>query len=416
MKTIETIFDSGNFDTKKILNRSTKKINQTDLDNIENNGATFELLQSLNVPVFKYRTQITIHGLFPELKNNYIGNYKNLFQNKNLSIGVKYNAIDFYKKEKIYKVLNSLYDWSIEKNSIHFRAIKYHRIDNKEQYIELLPTVKKLVENIDKSLFFGSFGVFLAQGLYCNYLCAYIDFGAIPEKNMDMVIKNITGKSFAENQILIDAKELEAKKQREIDSQKRQQQANELSILKQPLINAAKKHLTDSGFTFVEKYPIKNDLTVINFDVDTKYLSDVLEISYTAKNYTIQGREKDFRENRIYISGNDLSNIKSDRRGDKTTKKVVTGWVKLEQEKTEPQKTTIEQPQKTEAKQIVKNIQVVDYSDKAIAIIGDTKPIKDKLKDLGGRFNFRLTCGAGWIFPKTKRENLELLINKLLIA
>lgn len=57
------------------------------------------------------------------------------------------------------------------------------------------------------------------------------------------------------------------------------------------------------------------------------------------------------------------------------------------------------------------NVQIIDYSDKAIAVIGDTKPIKDELKSLGGRFNFRLTCGAGWIFPKTKETELRNFLN-----
>lgn len=52
-------------------------------------------------------------------------------------------------------------------------------------------------------------------------------------------------------------------------------------------------------------------------------------------------------------------------------------------------------------------IQIIDYSAKAIAVIGETKPIKDKLKELGGKFNFNLSCGAGWIFPKTKLEELQ---------
>lgn len=56
-------------------------------------------------------------------------------------------------------------------------------------------------------------------------------------------------------------------------------------------------------------------------------------------------------------------------------------------------------------------IQIIDYSEKAIAIIGDTKPIKEKLKELGGKFNFRLSCGAGWIFPKTKLEEIENLLS-----
>ena len=56
-------------------------------------------------------------------------------------------------------------------------------------------------------------------------------------------------------------------------------------------------------------------------------------------------------------------------------------------------------------------IQVIDYSEKAIAVVGETKAIKDDLKKLGGRFNYRLKCGAGWIFPKTKLEDVKTLLS-----
>lgn len=55
----------------------------------------------------------------------------------------------------------------------------------------------------------------------------------------------------------------------------------------------------------------------------------------------------------------------------------------------------------------IRNVEIIDYSEKAIAVIGDTKEIKDYLKEFGGRFNFRLSCGPGWIFPKSKREQIE---------
>lgn len=55
----------------------------------------------------------------------------------------------------------------------------------------------------------------------------------------------------------------------------------------------------------------------------------------------------------------------------------------------------------------VQGIEIVDYSEKAFAIIGDTKPIKDKLKELGGCFNGRLSCGAGWIFSKSKLDTVK---------
>lgn len=57
---------------------------------------------------------------------------------------------------------------------------------------------------------------------------------------------------------------------------------------------------------------------------------------------------------------------------------------------------------------------LVNYSEKAIALFGDTKPIKDALSDLGGRFNGRLTHDgekrAGWIFPKAKEARVRELI------
>ena len=59
--------------------------------------------------------------------------------------------------------------------------------------------------------------------------------------------------------------------------------------------------------------------------------------------------------------------------------------------------------------------EIADYSQKAIALFGDTKPIKDLLKAIGGKFNPRLTHNeekrAGWIFAIAKREEVETIIN-----
>lgn len=59
--------------------------------------------------------------------------------------------------------------------------------------------------------------------------------------------------------------------------------------------------------------------------------------------------------------------------------------------------------------------EIVDYSQKAIALFGDTKPIKELLMAMGGKFNPRLTHNgakrAGWIFQQSKREELQTSIN-----
>ncbi len=58
---------------------------------------------------------------------------------------------------------------------------------------------------------------------------------------------------------------------------------------------------------------------------------------------------------------------------------------------------------------------IVSYSEKSVAIFGDTKAIKDQLAALGGRFNKYLTQNgqksAGWVFPKSKEPELQQLVN-----
>jgi hypothetical protein len=57
---------------------------------------------------------------------------------------------------------------------------------------------------------------------------------------------------------------------------------------------------------------------------------------------------------------------------------------------------------------------IVDYSEKALAVFGDTKPVKDELKALGGRFNPKLnhegTKRAGWIFSKVREQEVRNLL------
>lgn len=53
---------------------------------------------------------------------------------------------------------------------------------------------------------------------------------------------------------------------------------------------------------------------------------------------------------------------------------------------------------------------VVEYSEKAVAVFGETRAIKDELKAMGGKFNSRLTFNgkrlAGWIFSKSQEQRL----------
>lgn len=60
------------------------------------------------------------------------------------------------------------------------------------------------------------------------------------------------------------------------------------------------------------------------------------------------------------------------------------------------------------------DIKVVEYSEKSFALVGaKTKELKNELAALGGSFNFRLTCGAGWIFSNKKRAEVDQFLAKL---
>ena len=55
---------------------------------------------------------------------------------------------------------------------------------------------------------------------------------------------------------------------------------------------------------------------------------------------------------------------------------------------------------------------IIDYSEKAIAVIGDTRHLAEELRAIGGRFNARLTCGPGWVFSKTKEQEVRAIISE----
>ncbi len=56
-------------------------------------------------------------------------------------------------------------------------------------------------------------------------------------------------------------------------------------------------------------------------------------------------------------------------------------------------------------------LEIQDYSDKSFVVIGDTKPVKELLKSLGGRFNGLLRCGAGWVFKKSQLETVKAALS-----
>lgn len=135
---------------------------------------------------------------------------------------------------------------------------------------------------------------------------------------------------------------------------------------------------------------------------------------------------------------NELCNASTERQeelksGKKTTKTARVESIKTKtkaktESKKSEKKATRKSPENRDAPdvQAIKinkrtvgklNLQYIDYSEKSFVVIGDTKPLKDELKQLTGRFNGRLNIDgerkAGWVFAK---RNMEPVLKSLYLT
>ena len=61
-------------------------------------------------------------------------------------------------------------------------------------------------------------------------------------------------------------------------------------------------------------------------------------------------------------------------------------------------------------------LKIDTYSDKSFVIRGEeTKEYKDKLKDLGGKWNSNLKDGGGWIFSNNNKNKVQEWLKSLKI-
>ena len=56
------------------------------------------------------------------------------------------------------------------------------------------------------------------------------------------------------------------------------------------------------------------------------------------------------------------------------------------------------------------NIRIEVYSERSIAVYGDTKALSDQFKEHGGYFNPYLRGGAGWVFSKRREQEVREII------
>lgn len=59
-----------------------------------------------------------------------------------------------------------------------------------------------------------------------------------------------------------------------------------------------------------------------------------------------------------------------------------------------------------------KDIYVEEYTDRSVVVRGETRQYKEDLKKLGGKYNSRLKGEPGWIFPKSKQNDIVKFIKE----
>lgn len=170
---------------RRVLN-TCDKVAKITAEEIEK-GVSFESLQSIGVPIYNYQTQVTIHGKLPRITSETVGNYKSLILNKNGTIGVKYVAIDFIKKELMGKVVRvSGSRWRVNSSSSGFQLVASFKNEEREKAVEFAKKHANLC-----NLIYGAFyGQTLPWG--AGFLIIF-DVGAIPQENLWEFITGITG-------------------------------------------------------------------------------------------------------------------------------------------------------------------------------------------------------------------------------
>lgn len=306
---IEYLFVSNYTDTKHKLLTTKKVVPNELLEQIETRGITTEELEALKkkgFDIFTYQTQITIHGVF-KINNTRIGGYKNLTVNKNKSLGIRWNAIDKEKKDKIQTYLRRD-NWKMF-------------TDSKGTYLELIKVVndladkKKVADSLlekcksIKTPFFGTKQVIGFNYFGRHYVALCISLDGIFEANVNDFINDLLDNFTVEtlNEVFDnEAKEREAQdKLNEAYRAKKQASQDEL---KSKVLEKFKKHnpvkepsigafIEVRGLNLFKKVVVGKAFGKFNF----KRSSDTTEVFESVNALSTTEKMSGFGSNFLYI-------------------------------------------------------------------------------------------------------------------
>lgn len=275
---IDTVLETAHIlhdnKARRVLNSAPDIVADITLSEIES-GVTIERLTTLNVPVYQYGTQITIHGLFKDIPSDLrVAGYKSVMLNGNNSLGVKYVAIDGTKKQLLRDVSRySETGWGVHINSQGCECWKIFAsadsANDKQRLIECY-------NSTPDSLYIG--GKQAVSLMYGGY-AVIIYIGAIYKDNLWPLIGALTGISDVKEYEHRIAKEIEQDKIRtaQYEIERKARQAAESATLSDAIANFK---TPDNWAAFNGKPSIGNIYARIKLDYSGK---PVLKVSQFAK-------------------------------------------------------------------------------------------------------------------------------------
>ena len=140
-------------------------------------------------------------------------------------------------------------------------------------------------------------------------------------------------------------------------------------------------------------------------------------LEYSEKSFVLLGDTKQYKDEIKELGGRWNSNLDLGAEGltkgwifsNKNLDKIKE-WIEIVSKRPQGELITSSKTSESEP------LKIQSYSEKSFVLLGDTKPYKEELKNMNGKYNSNLTVDGnpakGWIFSKKHQENIEKWINE----
>ena len=297
-KKIEKLFDDNfAYDKKHKVNTSSKNLPLDVMDNI-NKGVTLEQLNNLTskgYDVYKYATQITIHGICNELTDNNVFLYKSLILNKNKSLGVKWIAVDAEKKANICKTLE-YFGWTTIRSSTKNYPTRVARFSNKEDAEKQCAAYRNIIDRIENNMFYGSYNIYIGEIFSMYFAVIELFINGIKQENVTPLLEKILD---MDNETITNKiNSIEAEKKRKSDAfhELYLKEKKEKEEKRKTLIVDTVKKLENDGYKKVSSNELKDGTRFIAIE-DRYYEIYLCKYEITTRTCTCLSK-KDILNNR----------------------------------------------------------------------------------------------------------------------